>query len=55
MVGWMVTVWDGEIAGIEGALKTVGSCPILIISDSRVAIQAMKRLERRAWQGQESL
>ena len=41
-VGPKATVWDGEIAGIEGALKMVGREPVLVLADSRVALQAIK-------------
>lgn len=33
-VGGRVTVWDGEVGGMEGALKAVGNDPVFILSDS---------------------
>ena len=42
-VGGKATVWDVEIAGMELALKAMGGNPVLILSDSRVAIMAVKK------------
>lgn len=42
-VGGRATVWDGEIAGMKAALKAVGGNPVLILSDSRAAIMAVKK------------
>lgn len=41
--GVKATVWDGEIAGMELALEAVGSNLVLIQSDSRAAIKAVKK------------
>ena len=37
-VGPKATVWDGEIAGIEGALRIVNKAPVLILTDSRAML-----------------
>ena len=42
-VGGQATVWDGEVAGMEGALRAIGNNPVLILSDSQVAIMAVLR------------
>ena len=42
-VGGRATVWDGEIVGMELALKAMGGKPVLILSDSRSAIMAVKK------------
>ena len=41
-VGPKAIVWDGEIAGIEGAFRVVGNIPVLILADYRAALQAIK-------------
>ena len=46
-VGRKATVWDGEIAGLEGALRMVGSTPVLLLTDSRAAIQAVQKAGKR--------
>ena len=47
MVGQKATVWDGEIAGLEGAFRMVGSTPVLLLTDSRAAIQAVQKAGKR--------
>ena len=42
-VGGRATVWDGKVAGTEGALRAVGNDPVLILSDSQAAIVAVKK------------
>ena len=42
-VGGRATVWDGEVAGMEGALRVVGNNPVLILSDSQAAIMAVRK------------
>lgn len=37
-VGGRATVWDGEVAGREGALRVVGNNPVLVLSDSQAGI-----------------
>ena len=46
-VGDRATVWDGEVAGMEGALRAVGKVPVWILSDSQAAIMAVKRAGKR--------
>ena len=46
-VGRKATVWDGEIAGLEGALRMVGNTPVLLLTDSRAAIQAVQKAGKR--------
>ena len=46
-VGRRATVWDGEIAGLEGALRMVGNAPVLLLTDSRAAIQAVQKAGKR--------
>ena len=41
-VGPKARVWDAEIAGIEGALAMVGKVPVLILADSKAALQVIK-------------
>ena len=38
----MATVWDGEVAGIRLALKSVPVCPVLVLSDSKAAIASVR-------------
>ena len=40
-VGLKAMAWNGEIAGIEWALRMVGRVPVLILADSRAALQAI--------------
>ena len=42
-VGNKATVWDGEIVGLEGALRMVGNTPVLLLTNSRAAIQAVQK------------
>ena len=46
-VGSKATVWDGEIAGLQGALRMVGNTPVLLLTDSRAAIQAVQKAGKR--------
>ena len=46
-VGQKATVWHGEIAGLEGALRMVGNSPVLLLTDSRAAIQAVQKAGKR--------
>ena len=46
-VGRKATVWDGEVAGLEGALRMVSCTPVLLLTDSRAAIQAVQKAGRR--------
>ena len=46
-VGRSTTVWDGEIAGLEGALRMIGNALGLLLTDSRTAIQAVQRAKRK--------
>ena len=41
-VGTVATVWDGEIAGMRLALESVAVSPMLVLSDSRVAITSVR-------------
>ena len=41
-VGPKAMVWDGELAGIEGALSVIGKVPVLVLADSWAALQAIK-------------
>ena len=46
-IGHKATVWDGEIAGLEGALRIVGNAPVLLLTDYKAAIQAVQKAGRR--------
>ena len=37
-VGSVATVWDGEIAGMSLTLESMAVSPVLVLSDSQVAI-----------------
>ena len=37
-MGTVVTVWDGEIAGIRLALESLPVTPLLVLSDSKAAL-----------------
>ena len=41
-VGSMATVWDGEIAGMRVLLESVAVSPVLVLSDSQVAIALVR-------------
>ena len=44
----MATVWDGEVAGIQRALEVPEEVDkLLILIDSRVAIAAIRKAERK--------
>ena len=47
VVGSWATVWDGEVAGMEGALKAAGNDTVLILSDSQAAIMAVRKAGKR--------
>ena len=54
--GWVATMWDGEISGMERALKpTRGDKKILFLSDSQAVIAAVQKAERKGKAGTESL
>ena len=42
LVGTVATVWDGEIAGIRLALESLPVAPLLVLSDSRAALAAVR-------------
>ena len=42
MVGHVATVWDGEIAGLRLVLEAQPVAPLLVLSDSRAALAAVK-------------
>ena len=46
-VGRKATVWDGEIAGLEGALSMIGNTPVLLVTDSGVAIQTVQKAGKK--------
>ena len=45
-VGSIATVWDGEVASIPQALRMTLEVDILVLSDSRAALRAIKRAAR---------
>jgi ribonuclease HI len=45
-LGKIATVWDGEVAGLRGALTHAPAKKILILSDSQAAIAATKQAGR---------
>ena len=45
-VGGRATVWDGEVAGMKGALTVVDNDPVLILPDSQTAIMAVRRASK---------
>ena len=42
----IATVWDGEVAGIRQALRMAPEVDVLVLSNSRTALQAIKRAAR---------
>ena len=42
LVGTVVTVWDGEIAGMRLALESLPVAPLLILSDLKAALAAVR-------------
>ena len=46
-MGGRATVWDGEVAGMEGALRAIGNNPVFILSDSQAAIMAVRKAGKR--------
>lgn len=46
-LGKVATVWDGEVCGVRGALEdALSEASVLILSDSQVAIAAIKKAAR---------
>ena len=42
LVGTVATVWDGEIAGMRLALESLPVTPLLVLSDSKAALAAVR-------------
>ena len=42
LVGSVATVWDGEVAGMRLALESLPMVPLLVLSDSRAALAAVR-------------
>ena len=42
LVGSVVTMWDGEVAGMTLLLESLTVAPLLVLSDSQAAIAAVK-------------
>ena len=45
-LGSCATVWDGEVAGIRQALRIMPEGDLLVLSDSKAAIQAVVKAAR---------
>ena len=43
-VGSVATVWDGEVTGVHLALDSVAISPVLVLSDSQVAIASVRNV-----------
>ena len=41
-MGTVATVWDGEIAGMRLALESLPVAPLLVLSDSKAALAAVR-------------
>ena len=42
LVGSVATVWDGEVAGLRLALKCLPVAPLLVLTDSKAALAAVR-------------